>query len=103
LLGIYTTLDILKYLFSKSIVLDNYRAIYLVNLVYFLELESFYLATRTNIVKAGTLTLKIIGYKTRRLKNALYRKQGKNTKDLILKNIAVINQFYINIVSKALL
>jgi hypothetical protein len=102
-LGIYTTSDTPKHPLSESTVLDNCGAIHLVNSVRFLESGSFHPATGTDTVEAGTSTLEIIGYGTRRLKNALHGERGKNTEDLILKNVAVVDQFHVNIVSEALL
>jgi hypothetical protein len=44
-----------------------------------------------------------LGRGTRRIVSALYRARGKNTEDLILTNVAVIEGFYLNIVLEALL
>jgi hypothetical protein len=52
-------------------------------------------------VKAGITSLLIIRRNTRIIKNVINRPAGPRTRDLILHNIIVIKEFYINIISEA--
>src|ERR1700727_3122972 len=94
-------LDFLRYLLSQSILLDNCSAIYLVNSKDLINSGTFIKAKINNYVKAGITSLLIIRYNTYIIKNVINRPIGPHTKDLILYNIAVIKEFYINIISEA--
>jgi hypothetical protein len=55
------------------------------------------------IVEAGTFNIPIISHGTQVIKNIFNNINSPATEDLILKQIAIIKGFYINIVSKACL
>jgi hypothetical protein len=86
-----------------STIFDGGGAIYLVNSLNIIKPRSFVQSKGISTVEAGTQTLTILGRGTRRIVSALYRAQGKNTKDLILTNVVVIEGFHLNIVLEALL
>jgi hypothetical protein len=52
-------------------------------------------------IKAGTLSLPIFSRSTRTFKGIINRAYSEAVKDLILKDIAVIKGFYMNIISEA--
>ncbi len=101
--GIYTTLNFLAYLFLDSTLLNNYRAIYLVNSKEMLVPGLFRKLGVTDFVDTGTQSILIISRGLRVIKNYLVGEKGPNTQDLVLSNVVVIEGFYINIVSEALL
>ena len=92
--GVYT-FSHARHMLADSIILDNRAAICVVNDKSKLEPRSFVKASGPSaVVKVGSSRLLIIGYGTRVLKGAF--KDGK--RDLILKNVAVVEGFYTNIV-----
>jgi hypothetical protein len=56
---------------------------------------------KIEIVKSGLGTLLILKHRTCILKGILNRVSGNSKRDLILKNVAMVKGFYINIISKA--
>jgi hypothetical protein len=56
-----------------------------------------------NIVEAGTQSIPIVGRRIRLIKGILNRLNSPKTVNLKLLNIVVVEGFYINIVSEALL
>jgi hypothetical protein len=89
-------------LFSKhflilSTFLNNYNLLYLVNDKHLLVPESFR-PTYNKYVKAGTILFPIRGHKTRIIKNIIKNLDG-STSNLILYNVAMVDNFYCNIVS----
>ena len=101
--GIYIILDFLRYLLSQNTLLDNYSTIYLVNNKNLINSSTFIKAKINNYVKAGITSFLIIRRGTYIIKNVINRPAGPRIKDLILYNIIVIKEFYINIISKACL
>jgi hypothetical protein len=101
--GMYTTLDFLAYLFLDSTLLNNYRAVYLVNSKEMLIPGLFRKLGVADFVDIGTQSILIISRGLRVIKNYLVGEKGPNTQDLVLLNIVVIEGFYINIVLEALL
>ncbi len=99
----YATLDFLAYLFLDSILLNNYRAVYLVNSKEMLIPGLFRKLGVADFVDTGTQSILIISRGLRLIKNYLVGEKGPNTQDLVLLNIVVIEGFYINIMSEALL
>jgi hypothetical protein len=90
-------------LFSKhplalSTFLNNCGLLHLVNDEHFLVFKSFRLAY-DKYVKAGTILFPIKGHKTRIIKNIIKNLDG-STSNLILHDVAVVNNFYCNIVSE---
>jgi hypothetical protein len=99
----YATLDFLAYPFSDNTLLNNYRAVYLVNSKEMLVPGLFRKSGVADFVDTGTQSILIIGRGLRVIKNYLAGEKGPNTQDLVLLNVVVIEGFYINIVSEALL
>jgi hypothetical protein len=52
-------------------------------------------------VEASSLSLLILGRGERVLKNILDRVKGPRTKDLVLKDVAIVEGFHVNIVLEA--
>ncbi len=99
----YATLDFLAHPFSDSTLLDNYRAVYLVNSKEMLVPGLFRKSGAADFVDTGTQSILIIGRGLQVIKNYLVGEKGPNTQDLVFLNVVVIEGFYINIVSEALL
>jgi hypothetical protein len=99
----YTMLNFLAYPFLDSTLLNNYRAVYLVNSKEILVPSLFRKLGVADFVDTGTQSILIISRGLRVIKNYLVREKGPNTQDLVLLNVVVIEGFYINIVSEALL
>jgi hypothetical protein len=66
-----------------------------------LKLESFVKALFNKCVKAGSLSLPILGHSIKVIKKAINKAISPNIKDLHLFDIIIIKRFYINIVSEA--
>jgi hypothetical protein len=66
-----------------------------------LKLESFVKALFNKCVKAGFLSLLILGHSIKVIKKAINKAISPNIKDLHLFDIIIIKRFYINIVSEA--
>jgi hypothetical protein len=96
-------LDFLAYLFLDSTLLNNYRAVYLVNSKEILIPSLFRKLGVVNFVDTGTQSILIISRGLRVIKNYLVGEKGPNTQDLVLLNVVVIEGFYINIMLEALL
>jgi hypothetical protein len=96
--GIYAARLFSRYPLALSTLLNNCGLLYLVNDEHFLMPESFRPAY-DKYVKAGTILFPIKGHETRIIKNII-KNMNNSTFNLILHNIAVINNFYCNIVSE---
>jgi hypothetical protein len=101
--GMYATLDFSAHLFSDSTLLNNYRAVYLVNSKEILVPGLFRKSGAADFVDTGTQSILIISRGLQVIKNCLAGEKGPDTQDLVLLNVIVIEGFYINIVSEALL
>ena len=101
-LGIYTTFNFNTYLLLKSIILNNRGAIYLINNILILILGLFKKSFIYNIIKIGTASYPIFKRGTRVIKG-LFIIPNKKCGNLILNNIIIVEDFYINIIFKALL
>jgi hypothetical protein len=99
---IYATLDFLKHLLLESTLFDNYSAIHLVNNKERLDKGSFIKLLVELVVEARTFILLIIGRGTRTFKGLFNKRDGKRV-NLVLRDVAIVKGFYINIVSEALL
>ncbi len=99
----YATLNFSAYPFLDSTLLDNYRAVYLVNSRDLLVQGLFRKSGVSDYVEAGTQSILIIRRGSCVIKNYLARENSPNTQDLVLSNVVVVTGFYINIVSEALL
>ena len=86
-----------------STLLDNCRAMNLVNSKDLLKPRLFVKAITNKYVKASSSSLLILGHRTQVIRNTLNRASSLATTDLILKDIVVIKDFYINIISEACL
>jgi hypothetical protein len=98
---VYTTLNLSRHPLSLSTLFDNCGAIYLVNNKSLLVPGSFVKSKGLEHVEAGLSSLPIIGRGTRVLKGLLDRAHGEGTEDLTLIDVAVVEGFYVNIVSEA--
>jgi hypothetical protein len=87
-----------KHSLALSIVLNNYGLLYLVNDKHFLMPKSFRPAY-DKYVKAKTILFPVKSHKTRIIKNII-KNLNSSTFNLILHDIAVVNNFYCNIVSE---
>jgi hypothetical protein len=98
---VYATLDFLRYPLLASTLINNYSATHLVNSKDLLEPGSFIKAITNESIKAGLSALLILGHKTRIIKRTLNSASGPVIVDLILKNVAIIKGFYVNIILEA--
>lgn len=98
-IGNYTTLEELKHQLSKSTLMDNCGAMHIVNDKSLLELLS--IVEVDGWVEAGTTAFPITARGICVMKNALNRPRGVGTEDLVLKDVAYIKDFHVNIVSEA--
>jgi hypothetical protein len=94
-------LNFLKYLLLESTLFNNYDTIYLVNNKERLNKGSFVKLLIELVVKVKTFILLIIRHDTRTFKG-LFNKRDRKRVDLVLRNVAVVKGFYINIVLEAL-
>jgi hypothetical protein len=95
---IYAARSFNKHFLALSIFLNNYGLLYLVNDEHFLAPGSFRPAY-DKYVKAKTILFPIKSHKTRIIKNIIKNLNG-STSNLILHNVAMVNNFYYNIVSE---
>jgi hypothetical protein len=82
---------------------DNCSALYLVNSKDLIIAGTFRSSGLNDIVEAGTQSIPVVGRRIRLIKGILNRLNSPKTVDLKLLNIAVVEGFYTNIVSEALL
>ncbi len=99
----YATLNFSAYPFLDSTLLDNYKAVYLVNSRDLLVQGLFRKLGVSDYIEAGTQSILIIRRSSSVIKNCLAGENSLNTQDLVLSNIVVVTGFYINIVLEALL
>jgi hypothetical protein len=98
---IYATLDFSKHLLLKSTLFDNYNTTHLVNNKKQLDKGSFVKLLVKSIVEAKTFILLITRHGTRTFKE-LFNKRDNKRVNLVLRDVAVVKGFYINIVLEAL-
>jgi hypothetical protein len=91
-----------KHLLSSSILIDNYGATYLINTKVLLDPRTF-VATLGKAVESGTSSLLIFRRRRRTIRNALLSSNNKQTRSLVLNDVAIIEGFHVNIISEALL
>ena len=96
-------LNIGCYLLLLSILFNNYKVINLINNRSLFKPNTFIKASRKESIKVGMLSLPIVSYSTQMLKGILDRVGGPTIEDLILKDIALVEGFYINIILEAYL
>jgi hypothetical protein len=99
---IYATLDFSKHLLLKSTLFNNYNTIHLVNNKERLDKGSFVKLLIELVIKARTFILLILRHSTCTFKG-LFNKRDSKKVNLVLRDVAIVKGFYINIVSKALL
>jgi hypothetical protein len=100
---VFATIEYRPYPLSDSTLFDNCGALYLVNSKDLIIAGTFRSSGPNNIVEAGTQSIPVVGRGIRLIKGILNRLNGPKTVDLKLSNIAVVEGFYANIVSEALL
>jgi hypothetical protein len=98
LYGIYVARSFSRHSLALSIFLNNCGLLYLVNDEHFLVPGNFRPAY-DKYVKAGTILFPIRGYKTRIIKNIIKNMNGLIF-NLILHDIAMVNNFHCNIMSE---
>jgi hypothetical protein len=98
LYGVYAARSFSRYFLALSTFLNNYGLLYLVNDEHFLMPESFRPAY-DKYVKAGTILFPIRSHGTRIIKNIIKNLNG-STFNLILHNVAMVDNFHCNIVSE---
>jgi len=94
-------LNFTRHLLLISILINNYRVIYLVNNKDLLEPSIFIKIIINKSIKAGLFTLLIIKRGTRVIKRALSSELRLIIINLILEDIIIIKGFYINIILEA--
>jgi hypothetical protein len=96
--GVYAARSFSRYPLALSIFLNNYGLLHLVNDEHFLVPENFRPAY-DKYVEVGITSFPVKGHRTRIIKNVIKNLDG-STFNLILYDIAVVNNFYCNIVSE---
>jgi hypothetical protein len=99
---IYATLDFSKHLLLESTLFDNCGAIHLVNDKERLDKGSFVKLLVELVVEVGTSVLLIIRHGTYIFKGLFNGRDGKRV-NLVLRDVVVVEGFYINIVLEAFL
>ena len=94
-------LDFSRHLLANYMLLDNCKALNLVNNRKFLVSSSFVKLTRDKYIKAKMLRILIISQGKRLLAKALNRLDSSKSTNLMLNNIVIIKSFYVNIILKA--
>jgi len=94
-------LNFAKYPLLASTLLNNCKAIHLINNKDLLKLGLFVKASYNKYIKAKSLSLLILGYNTRVIRKALNGISSFSLANLVLNNVIVIKGFYINIILKA--
>ena len=97
----YSILSHSRHPLSLSTLFDNCGAIHLVNDKSLLDPGSFIKVNGPEHIKAGTSSLPILSRSTRTFKGIINKAHSEAAKDLVLKDVAVIKGFYVNIISKA--
>jgi hypothetical protein len=98
LYGIYAARLFSRHFLALSTFLNNCGLLYLVNNEHFLMPESFRPAY-DKYVKAEIISFPVKSHGTRIIKNVIKNLDG-STFNLILHDVAVVNNFYCNIVSE---
>ena len=88
---------------SQNTLLDNCGIIYLINSKNLINSGIFIKAKINNYIEVEITSLLIIKYSTYIIKNIINRPIELYIKNLILYNIIIIKEFYINIISEAYL
>jgi hypothetical protein len=88
---------------SDLTLFDNCGALYLVNSKDLIMAGTFRSSGPNNIVEAGTQSIPVVSRRIRLIKGILNRLNSPKTVNLKLLNIVVVEGFYTNIVSEALL
>ena len=88
-------------MFLKSILLNNYNIIHVINNIHLFNKGLFILKYLKYIIKIKSSSLLIFNYNIYIIKNILNRK--KNKINLILNNIIIIKGFHVNIILETLL
>ena len=94
-------LDFTRYPLSASTLLNNYKAIYLINNKDLLKPGLFVKASYNKYIEAGSSSLLILKRSIKVIKKTLNGTSSFSLANLVLNNIIVIKGFYINIILKA--
>jgi hypothetical protein len=90
-----------RYKLTNSTLFNNYSALNLINKILKLKPSTFIKAIKTETVKSSLGALSILRHRTYILRGILNKANNNSKRDLILKNIIVVKEFYTNIISKA--
>jgi hypothetical protein len=96
LYGVYAARLFSRYFLALSTLLNNYGLLHLINDEHLLVPKSFHPAYN-KYVKTGTILFSVRNHETRIIKNVIKNLDG-STSNLILHDVAVIDNFYCNIV-----
>ena len=102
-LSVFSTVTFGKHKLFDSTVIDNCGALHLVNHRDKLVPGSFIPSIHYESVESGTTSFPISGRGKRVIEKVLTGPAGPKTVDLVLTNVAVIDNFHVNIVSEALM
>jgi hypothetical protein len=94
-------LDFVKYPLLVSTLLDNYKAIHLVNNKNLLKLGLFVKASYNKYIKAESSSLLILRRSIKVIRKTLNGTSSFSLANLVLNDIIIIKGFYINIILKA--
>ena len=94
-------LNFAKHPLLASTLLNNYKAIYLINNKDLLKPGSFIKASYNKCIKAGSSSFLILRRGIKVIKKTLNGTSSFSLANLVLNNIIVIKGFYINIILKA--
>jgi hypothetical protein len=95
---VYAARSFSKHPLALSIFLNNYNLLHLINDKHLLMPESSR-SVYDKYVKAETISFPVKGHKTRIIKNIIKNLDG-STFNLILHDVAMVDNFYCNIVSE---
>ena len=95
-----TMLNFNRYLLANYMLLDNCRVLNLVNNKKLLVFSSFVKLTRDKYIKAKMSRILIISQGKHLLAKALKGLDDSKSANIILNNVVIIKDFYINIISK---
>jgi hypothetical protein len=101
--GIFATPLHSKHPLSNCTLLDNCGATHLVNDKALLVEGSLVKSSLGDEVESGTQILPVLGRGRRLFKNALHGENGRFTEDLELVDVAVVEDFHVNIIAEAAL
>ncbi len=101
--GVYATSGSMSHPYASSTLLDNCGGTHLVNDRELLEPGSFKASSEDDFILCGSDQLPVLGRGRRIIRGILDGETGEGVHDLILQNVALVEDFHVNIVSEKLL